>query len=169
MSQDDSKGKDGSPGVLHGLHEGPARTSPYPMSRLAPRHDLVDAAMEIVKADTLLGTVTESKLKVILDQIRSLQNQARTILEKAERDSVLHRAKCSFEKQPGKVYHLYERHDGERYFSMLAPHEWSLPQPQTFLGSYRLELDMSWTPEGETEDVDSDLQLVRQLLAPKGT
>jgi hypothetical protein len=127
---------------------GPARTSPYPVSRLAPAHDLVDMARQIAEADHVIGTVVHAKLEVIADQIRALQEQARTVLEDARENAALHRAQCRFQKKPGRVYHLYRREDGTTYLSMLSPAEWGEP-PDEFLGSYRLELDMSWTPAGE--------------------
>ena len=71
--------------------------------------------------------------------------KAQEAVEKARRDALLHRAKCSFEKKPGGIYHLYRKTDGELWFSRLAPSEWVTPQPQTFEGSFRLELDMSFS------------------------
>ncbi|MDB4941725.1 MAG: hypothetical protein JWP97_1259 [Labilithrix sp.] len=129
-----------------GRYQGPARAAPYALSRMAPSFSLVDAAHEIQKADAMLATVTGGKLGVIADQIRHLQEQARTMLERAQRDAELHRARCRFEKRAGGVYHLYRRDDdGVLWFSLMAPEEWLRPQPQTFEGTYRLEADMSFT------------------------
>ena len=55
-----------------GRHEGPPSLSPYPMSRLAPSHELVDVAREIERADLMLGAVVGNKLQLIADQIRGL-------------------------------------------------------------------------------------------------
>lgn len=134
--------------VRHGgdRHEGPARTSPYPVSRLAPAHDLVDTARQIAEADQLIGTVTHAKLELIAKQIRSLQEEARRVLDRAREDAELHRAVCNFRKTAGHVYHLYRRADGRLYFSMLSPDDWNGRSPHAFEGSYRLEADMSWTP-----------------------
>jgi hypothetical protein len=126
-------------------HEGPARTSPYPVSRLAPAHDLVDTARQIAQADQLIGTVTHGKLELIAKQIRALQEEARSILEDARTNAELHRASCNFRKSPGHTYHLYRRPDGHRYFSMLNPDDWRGQPPHHFEGTYRLEADMSWT------------------------
>jgi hypothetical protein len=114
------------------------------MSRLSPPHDLVDVAREIQQANAILGAVTSAKLEVLARQIRALQEQARAVLEAAQRDGELHRAACSFKKRPGHVYHLYRREDGARYLSMLSPEEWGRA-PHAYEGSYRLEADMSWT------------------------
>ncbi|WP_437762516.1 DUF2452 domain-containing protein [Sorangium sp. So ce281] len=142
-----------------GRHEGPSRTSPYPLSRLSAPHELVDVAREIQQADALLGAVTGGKLAQIARQIRSLQEEARRVLEAAQRDGELHRAACNFKKRPGHVYHLYRRGDGVPYLSMLSPEEWGGSPPHAFEGSYRLEVDMSWTPtpseEAEAHDAEA--------------
>jgi len=145
-------------------HRGGDRTSPYPVSRLAPGVQLVDLAHEIAQADTLLNTRVSAKLQVIAEQIRSLQRAARAALEEAQRDQDLHRAECQFQRRPGGVYHLYRRSDGRRYFSLLSPTEWSGRPPHTFEGSYRLENDMSWTPLAETDRPDDSRELVQRLL-----
>ncbi len=132
------------------LHTGVAHASPYPTSRLAPVHDLVDAARQIAEADAMLGAVANAKLQVIAEQIRSLQAQAREVLETANRDAALHRASCNFRRRPGAIYHLYERPDGTQYFSMLGPAEWGTP-PHPFMGSYELQLDMGWRRRPELE------------------
>ncbi len=146
-------------------HRGPIRTSPYPMSRLAPAHDLVDVARQIAEADRTIGTVVGGKLDVIARQIRALQDEARTLLDDARRDLDLHRAECNFAKRPGTLYHLYRRQDGRLYFSMLSPDDWGGAPPHAFEGSYRLEADQSWTPaeaiDGEAERPE---ERVRRLL-----
>lgn len=146
-------------------HEGPASTSPYPMSRLGARIDLVDTAREIAQADAVIGAVTADKLAQIAEQIRALQDQARELLARAQRDAVLHRAACNFQKVPGQVYHLYRKGDGDdapHHFSMLSPDDWRGAPPHTYVGSYRLEPDHSWTA---SEDITArDAMRVRARL-----
>lgn len=126
-------------------HSGADNSAPYPVSRMAPATELVDMAREIAAADSMLGNVTHGKLKVIAEQIRHLQEEANRVLQQARRDQGLHRAKCNFKRQPGKVYHLYSRSNGSLYFSLLSPQEWGGVPPHPHAGSYRLENDMSWT------------------------
>ncbi len=146
-----------------GHHEGPASSSPYPLSRLSPTYDLVDVAREIQKADAALGNVTVAKLRTIAEQIRALQAQAAAVLDEAKRASELHRAICRFQKRPGHVYHLYRRDDGARYLSMLAPEEWGRAH-DAFEGSFRLEVDMTWTPLAEADAHDETVAPLRKLL-----
>jgi hypothetical protein len=130
-----------------GAHEGSASASPYPLSRLAPPHDLVDIAKQIRDADQMLSAVVGNQLKLIAEQIQSLQDKARALLLQAERNAELHRARCTFQKRVGMTCHLYRRDDDERYFSMLSPEDWGGTPPHTYEGSYRLEADMSWVDQ----------------------
>jgi hypothetical protein len=142
----------------------PARTSPYPVSRLAPPFDLVDVAREIAAADALVGAVAGEKLGLIADQIRALQAQARAVLEAARRDAELHRAACNFQKRPGQVYHLYRSARRGPYLSMLSPDDWRGAPPDPFAGSFRLEVDQSWTPLEAVAERDEHHARTRRLL-----
>lgn len=147
-------------------HQGPASTSPYAVSRLGAPIDLVDTAREIARADALISATTADKLSQIAEQIRALQDQAREVLARARRDTVLHRASCRFQKVPGQVYHLYRKGDGDdapHYFSMLSPEDWRGAAPDAFVGSYRLEPDQSWTPAEEITARDAMRSRARLL------
>ena len=140
------------------------KTAKYPLSRLSAPHDLVDVAREIQAADATLGGVTVAKLRVIAEQIRHLQAQAAQILDDAKHSGDLHRAACNFKRRPGQVYHLYrKRADATLYWSMLSPEEWGTP-PDEFQGSYRLELDMSFTPVEDMAQRDTLEEPLRRLL-----
>lgn len=153
-----------------GRWDGPAHAAPYPLSRMAPAYDLVDVAARIQEADATLATMTGGKLGVIAEQIARLQQQARALLEKARRDAELHRVRCSFEKKPGGVYHLYRTHaDGTLWFSRLGPDEWVTPQPQTYEGTYRLELDMSFTRLDVEEEAVAPPVPIATLLDGRGS
>lgn len=150
-------------------HSDSDNSAPYPVSRMAPATELVDLAREIAEADRMLGNVAHGKLKVIAEQMKTLQREAQAILEASARDQRLHRARCNFKRQPGKTYHLYRKADDSLYFSMLAPAEWGGPPPHPFVGSFRLESDMSWTPVEEIGRHEPSVQLLNALLnAPSG-
>ena len=145
-------------------HDGEAMSSPYPVSRLAAQIDLVDIARDLERADQAVNLRVTAKLEVIAEQIRSLQAQARRVLESAQRDHFLHHARCNFKRIPGQTYHLYRKPDGSTYFSMVAPGDWGGTPPHTFVGSYRLEPDMSWVPAEQPAGDDSARRLVARLL-----
>jgi hypothetical protein len=146
------------------LHEGGERSSPYPVSRLAPAFDSGDLAAELARAESMLSARTGAKLRVIADQIKALQAEARKVLDDAREEHALNRARCSFKRIPGKTYHLYAKAVGISYFSMLSPEDWRGSPPDRFLGSYRLETDYSWTPAGREDGVDETGEMVAQLL-----
>lgn len=112
----------------------------------------------------MLGAVTGNKLLLLAKQIRALQDEARRLLEAAERDARLHRARCHLKKRPGATYHFYRDPTGALYVSMLSPDDWRGNPPHAFEGSYRLEPDMSWTDAGEVERVDAERARLPPLL-----
>jgi hypothetical protein len=146
------------------LHQGGERSSPYPVSRLAPAFRAPDLAQEVERAESMLSARTGAKLRVIADQIKSLQAEARKVLDDAKAEQALAQVECGFKRLPGKVYHLYQRDDGGRYFSMLSPDDWRGQPPHTFVASYRLEVDYSWTPLASIDQPDDTGALVQQLL-----
>jgi hypothetical protein len=146
----------------------PTAGSPFPLSRLSAPHDLIDVAREIQAADSMLSAVVGGKLEQIARQIRALQSEAQRALHEAQRDAELHRARCAFKKIPGHLYHLYQRPDGERYFSILSPDDWGGAPPHQALGSYRLEADMHFTPADDLERREREWTQLRPLLTSPG-
>uniref|UniRef100_A0A1B6GUK2 DUF2452 domain-containing protein n=2 Tax=Cuerna arida TaxID=1464854 RepID=A0A1B6GUK2_9HEMI len=128
--------------------------------------DLIELAREIQKADTFVQATTCNKIKVIADQMRFLKQQAESILLEAKRDSDLHHVACNFKKIPGNTYHLYKRPCGQRFFSIISPQEWGSSLPSEYIGSYRLEQDMSWTPcdEIKSSEIKTNLILLKKIL-----
>ncbi|KAK3927431.1 hypothetical protein KUF71_015716 [Frankliniella fusca] len=127
--------------------------------------DLVELAREIQLADNTVRSTACGKLQVIAEQVRFLQQQAQRVLQEARDDQSRHHAHCNFKRVPGHVYHLYRKRTGEEYWSMLSPSEWggSAP-PQEYLGSFRLEHDMSWTPADRLEQRSHELAQLTSLL-----
>lgn len=146
------------------LHQGAECTSPYPVSRLAPAFHAPDLAAEVARAEAMLSARTGAKLRVIADQIKALQLEARKVLDDAREEQALTQAQCAFKRIPGKTYRLYRKIDGRSFFSMLSPADWGGMAPHAFIGSYRLETDYSWTPAGLTERPEETCYLVGQLL-----
>ena len=145
-------------------HRGADHSSPYPVSRLAPSFGLADLAREIEQADQMVAGRLGAQLEVIAEQVRSLQAQARRVLEQAREDQRLHHARCAFQRKPGHIYHLYEEPDGSLAFSMLSPDDWGGDPPKPFRGSFRLQSDLSWTPAETVEKPDDSRRLVARLL-----
>jgi hypothetical protein len=104
--------------------------------------DLVELATQIQTADAFTRSNVCNKLQVIADQVRFLHEQARRILEETKEAENLHHfawydlkfnitctilltffyfKQSNFKKVPGKVYYLYQRPSGQKYFAMLSP------------------------------------------------
>jgi len=147
-----------------GKYRGPDRASPYALSRLSAPVSLVDVAREIERADQTIASTTGAKLETIAAQMRALRAQAEQLLRKAKKDAELHRAEARFVRHPGKTYHLYEREAEQRYWSLLSPHDWGDAPPHRFVGSFRLELDQSWTPLEQAEERDREREPIEDLL-----
>ena len=130
---------------------GPDHSSPYPVSRLGAPVSLVDSAQFIESASSKVALRTNAQLEVIVEQMRSLQERARAIIEQATRDVDLIHAECRFHRVAGRIYHLYERPDAQRYFSMVGPDEFGGHVPTGFVASFRYEHDESWTRVDEIE------------------
>lgn len=125
--------------------------SPYPQSRLAPAFSTSDVQAQVAKAEHFLDTIARAKLELIAEQMRTLQAQAQRIVEEAQRDLDLHHVECRFIREPGGVYHLYEKDNGQQYFSILSPEDWGELRPHRFVESYRLRPDMQYEPVIDSE------------------
>ncbi|CAB3405420.1 unnamed protein product [Caenorhabditis bovis] len=132
--------------------------------------DLVALANQLNNARQLVKGRACDRLKHIAQQMEQLHVAARCVLEEAQRDEELHNVACNMQKQPGRIYHLYQKRPTmEKYFSMLAPDEWGkLEKKEDYLGSYRLEYDRSWTPVDEMEQKDAEVARIQRLLQRGG-
>lgn len=153
-------GGGGGAGLALALVEGGAGRA----ARIGDPGDLVALAQQVQQADEFVRANACNKLTVIAEQIRCLQEQARKVLEDANRDADLHHVACNLVKKPGNVYYLYRRESGQKYFSMLSPKEWGT-SPHEFLGAYKLQHDLSWTPFEDIERRDAEMNILDKLLS----
>jgi len=138
--------------------------SSYQTNRVGDPMDLVALATQVQRGDDFVRANAGSKLTVIADQIRYLQEQARKVLEDAKRDADLHHAACNIVKKPGTMYYLYERPSGQKYFSIISPKEWGPSCPHPFIAAYKLQHDMSWTPVEDVQKRDAEIAIMDKLL-----
>lgn len=144
---------------------GLALVSPYHTHRVGDPLDLVALAEQVQKADEFIRANATNKLTVIAEQIQHLQDQARKVLEDARRDADLHHVACNMVKKPGNIYYLYQRESGQQYFSIISPQEWGAGCSHNFLGAYKLQHDMSWTPYEDVEKQDAKISMIDKLLS----
>ncbi len=145
-------------------YRGASHSAPYPTHRLAPAFQAPELDAELAQAEAMLSARTGAKLRVIADQIKALQDEARKVLAEAREEQALTLAECQFKRIPGQVYHLYRRGDGGTFFSMLSPADWGGEPPHDPVGSYRLEPDYSWTPVERIARGDDTRDMINQLL-----
>eukprot|EP00095_Tigriopus_kingsejongensis_P007419 maker-scaffold955_size76929-snap-gene-0.15 protein:Tk07419 transcript:maker-scaffold955_size76929-snap-gene-0.15-mRNA-1 annotation:"c1orf50 homolog" len=126
---------------------------------------LVELATEIQKADQFTRATAGSKLSVIAEQVRFLQEQAQKVLEDAQQNAELNHIACNFKKIPGKTYHVYKKPDinGKKYMSMISPQEWGANCPE-FVAAYKLEYDMTWTPFEKIEQRQDENLAIDKIL-----
>ncbi|XP_058408113.1 uncharacterized protein C1orf50 homolog isoform X1 [Diceros bicornis minor] len=144
---------------------GLALVSPYHTRRAGDPLDLVALAEQVQKANEFIRANATNKLTVIAEQIQHLQEQARKVLEDARRDADLHHVACNMVKKPGNIYYLYKRESGQQYFSIISPKEWGTNCPHDFLGAYKLQHDLSWTPYEDIEKQDAKISIMDTLLS----
>uniref|UniRef100_A0A1A7XH30 Chromosome 1 open reading frame 50 n=1 Tax=Iconisemion striatum TaxID=60296 RepID=A0A1A7XH30_9TELE len=134
-------------------------------NRVGDPMDLVALAQQVQNGDDYIKANACNKLVVIADQIRYLQEQARKVLEDAKRDADLHHVACNIVKKPGNQYYLYQRPSGQKYLSIISPKEWGPSCPHPFLGAFKLQHDMSWTPAYEVDKRDAEIAIMDKLLS----
>merc|ERR1711988_1405837 len=129
------------------------------------QHDLVELAAQVEKADQFTRATAGSKLQVIAEQVRFLQEQARKVLEEARLNALLHKTSCNFKKIPGKTYYVYKqkKNPDEEFLSMISPEEWGSACPE-YVGGYRLEFDMSWTELQDCDKKSNETALINKIL-----
>merc|ERR1711878_228813 len=113
---------------------------------------LVELAEQVEKADQFTRATASSKLTVIAEQVRFLQEQARKVLEDARLNALLHKTNCNFKKNPD-----------EEFLSMISPEEWGSACPE-YVAGYRLEFDMSWTELQDCDKKSNETALINKIL-----
>merc|ERR1711936_1482818 len=127
--------------------------------------DLVELAEVVQKADQFTRATAGSKLTVIAEQVRFLQEQARKVLEEARLNALIHKTSCNFKKIPGKTYYVYKqrKNPDDEFMSMISPEEWGSSGPE-FVAGYRLEYDMSWTELKDFDRRSNEITLINKIL-----
>ncbi|XP_077567868.1 uncharacterized protein C1orf50 homolog [Stigmatopora nigra] len=141
----------------------------YATTKVGDPMDLVALATQLQKGDDFIKANTCNKLSIIADQIRYLQGVAKNVLEEAKRDTELHHAACNVVKKTGNIYYLYQQSSGQKYFSIISPKEWGQNCPHLFVGAFKLQHDMSWTPEDEVDKKDAAIAMMDKFLTLQTT
>ena len=87
---------------------------------------------------------TDMQLDQIRQQVEHLAEQARTIHRRVEISERIYQCEMNFKPLIGHVYHLYTRHDGTEFLSMIGPTEWGRSRPVEHQASVKLLADHTW-------------------------
>lgn len=55
-------------------------------------------------------------------------------------NNLVYESEIKFNPVVGKVYHLYDKGNGHRFLSLIAPNEWDIP----YIGSFNLKYNRKW-------------------------
>ena len=87
---------------------------------------------------------TDMQLNQLRQQVELLMQQANEIHRRVAVSEKIYQADMGFKPIFNKIYHLYERKNGEPVLSMIGPNEWGKSCPYTFLDSVRMLSDHTW-------------------------
>ncbi len=100
---------------------------------------------------------THLQMKQIFEQMEKLAEQAERIRRRVEISHEIYGASIGFEPVIGQVYHLYERDNGKKVLSMIAPDEWGGSMPYAHhLESVKMLGDHTWEILPKAEDDTDD-------------
>lgn len=87
---------------------------------------------------------TNMQLDQIRQQVELLVVQAQAIHKRVEISEKIYRSDMNFDPLIGKIYHLYQRSNGQNILSMVAPYEWGRKKPFEFVATVKLLADHTW-------------------------
>ncbi|KAL3307705.1 hypothetical protein Ciccas_013778 [Cichlidogyrus casuarinus] len=88
--------------------------------------DLVELVNHVKSSESTLQHTSLNRLRDIIHQVNFLKREATKILLESKRDTQLHEAASNLIKKPGHLYHFYEKSDGSKTLSLIAPKVCSL-------------------------------------------
>jgi|JI81BgreenRNA_FD_contig_51_1259120_length_683_multi_2_in_0_out_0_1 hypothetical protein len=88
---------------------------------------------------------TTSQMKQLYEQMQTLAKQAQEINRRIEVSNRIYVAQMRFEPIIGRIYYLYEKHDGTDTLSLIAPNEWGRAKKfAKHIASAKLLADHTW-------------------------
>jgi len=106
---------------------------PYGTNVSAPAIILDDVGAFKERGVNKVQKTFNAKYKEIVDEYNDL-------LDSVKLNNLIYNSKYSFEPVIGEIYHLYERHNGECFLSLISPREWNMKH----ITSVRLNSEHKW-------------------------
>ena len=93
------------------------------------------------KAASQLASDVKYKVNKQLEtKFLELKEEYQRLVEEYKWNDLVYNAQFSFEPVIGQTYHLYIRHNGEIFLSLISPDEWN----KESLGSFKLNSEQKW-------------------------
>ena len=97
------------------------------------------------KAMNAMKEQTSDQLEIIYEQMKTLALQVKKLKEKVEISNDIYQAQMNFEPEIGGIYYLYEKDDGSKIISLIAPEEWKKSKGyEKALAQIKLLSDHTW-------------------------
>jgi len=104
-----------------------------------------DKSRITAKALSAMEEQTNVQLQQIKDQMELLATQAKKILDRVEISKQIYFAEMGFEPLISHVYYLYERKNGNKVLSMIAPQDFGASMPfAAYIAQVKLLSDHTW-------------------------
>jgi Protein of unknown function (DUF2452) len=95
-------------------------------------------------AMTAMYEQTDRQMGQLKEQMETLVAQAKSLQRRKEISEIIYQATLNFRPVMGHIYHLYEKKDGSHTVSLIAPEEWGVRNPYTFIATAQLLYDHTW-------------------------
>ena len=97
------------------------------------------------RALKMMEQQTQMQMDKLFEQMKLLAKQAREIQDRADVSLQIYDAVIGFEPIVGDNYYLYEKKDGKKLVSLVAPSEWGKSIPfEKFIAEVKLLADHTW-------------------------
>ena len=113
---------------------------------------VVPTEQGVIKGNAMnaMNEQTQEKMDMILEQMRVLAKQAQDLKTRVEISQQIYEAEMSFDPVMGKSYYLYEKEDGSKRLSLIAPNEWGDSDGfSRAVAKVKLQFDHTWKVEEE--------------------
>ena len=74
------------------------------------------------------------------DRLDDIRNKFDELQEEFYWNKLVYESEIRFEPGIGRFYHLYEKENGNRFLSLIAPNEWNM----NYIGSFKLKHNRKW-------------------------
>jgi hypothetical protein len=119
--------------------------SPIPLHVGSPPIKPEDRRMLQANAVEAMQVHANEQVDMLRRQAELIMQQAREVEERLKIANEIYKSEIRFTPKIHGTYHLYEKHNGERLLSMIAPNEWGRSCPwEKYIATVKLLGDQTW-------------------------